>query len=476
MLGGVPVALASRLADVIGPANVLTDADLVAGYIVDWTRRWRGPAAMVVRPGSTAEVAEVVLACRAAGVAVIPQGGNTGLVGGGVPGPAVAGSSPADSPVILSLTRLTELGPVDEMAVQVTASAGATLATLQAWAAASGLSFAVDLAARDSATVGGMVATNAGGIRVLRYGGMRQQVVGLEAVLADGRVISRLDGLVKDNTGYALSDLLVGSEGTLGIVTRARLRLVPRLQERVTALLGVADTAAALQVLASLRRSAGGSGLGLEAAEIFYQDGLDLVRTHTGMPPPLPRPRRAYLLLECAGELDQTDSLASALAGCGLEDDATAVATDAGGRVALWAYRERHTEAVNALGVPHKLDVTLPLGRLAEFETSVRATIEAVAPGSAAVLWGHVGDGNLHVNVVGPASDDERVDDAVLRLVARLGGSISAEHGIGRAKVRWLSLTRSAAEIDAMIAIKRALDPHGTFNPGVLLPASPCGS
>jgi FAD/FMN-containing dehydrogenase len=414
-----------------------------------------------------------VMACRAAGVAIIPQGGNTGLVGGGVPGVGgVAGSAVGGSlPVIVSLTRLIELDAVDELAVQVTASAGVTLATLQAGAAAAGLSFAVDLAARDSATVGGMVATNAGGIRVLRYGGMRQQVVGVEAVLADGRVISRLDGLIKDNTGYGLSDLLVGSEGTLGIVTRARLRLVPLLRERVTALLGLPDTAAAMQVLTGLRRSA--AGLGLEAAEIFYQPGLDLVRAHAGLPPPLPRAWGAYLLVECAGDADPTDSLAAALASLGggltLADDATAVATDPGARAALWAYRERHTEAVNALGVPHKLDVALPLSRLAEFESSVRTVIAAVAPGAVVVLWGHVGDGNIHVNVVGPAPDDERVDDAVLRLVARLGGSISAEHGIGRAKVRWLPLTRSAAEIDAMRAIKRALDPEGILNPGVLL-------
>jgi FAD/FMN-containing dehydrogenase len=291
-------------------------------------------------------------------------------------------------------------------------------------------------------------------------------------------VISRLDGLVKDNTGYGLSELLVGSEGTLAVVTRARLRLVPLLTERVTALIGVAGTASAVSLLAGLRRSVDS----LVAAEIFYQEGLDLVMAHGGLGPPLPRRWGAYLLVECAGRTDPIESLAAALASLPGEgapaDDATAVATDPGGRAALWAYRERHTEAVNALGVPHKLDVTLPLGRLAEFETSVRAAVASVAPSAAVVLWGHIGDGNLHVNVVGPSPDDEAVDDAVLRLVARLGGSISAEHGIGRAKVRWLGLTRSEAEIDAMAAIKRALDPRGMLNPGVLLPArleSPLG-
>jgi FAD/FMN-containing dehydrogenase len=475
MLGAVPVGLARALAEIVGPANVLTDRDLMAGYTADWTGRWQGPAALVVRPASTAEVAAVVVACRTAGVAIIPQGGNTGLVGGGVPGRAgtVAGGAHGGLPAVLSLTRLAELDPVDEIAAQVTASAGVSLARLQDWARASGLAFAVDLAARDSATVGGMVATNAGGIHVLRYGGMRQQVVGVEAVLADGRVMSRLGGLVKDNTGYGLSELLVGSEGTLAVVTRARLRLMPLLTRRVTALLGLADTASALSLVAKLRRSLES----LEAAEIFYQEGLDLVRGHAGLGPPFVGPKRwgAYLLLECAGRTDPTDALAAALDSLA-DDDATAVATDTGGRAALWAYRERHTEAVNALGVPHKLDVTLPLGRLGEFETSVRAVVASIAPSAAVVLWGHIGDGNIHVNVVGPSAEDEAVDDAVLRLAAQLGGSISAEHGIGRAKVRWLGLTRSEAEIDAMAAIKRALDPLGTFNPGVLLPAVPAAA
>ena len=464
---------------------MLSDRDVMAGYTLDWTGRWQGPAAMVVRPGTTDEVAAVVTACRAEGVSLVPQGGNTGLVGGGVP-PGLVGQSPGAAgsggpggpgegagrlPVLLSLRRLTGLDPVDRTAAQVTAGAGVPLARLQAWADAAGLSFAVDLAARDTATVGGMVATNAGGIHVLRYGGMREQVVGVEAVLADGTVISRLDGLVKDNTGYHLSGLLVGSEGTLGVVTRARLRLVPSLAERVTALIGVAGTAEALAVIASVRGRLGS----LQAAEIFYPEGLDLVCRQAGLGPPLPRAWGAYLLLECADNRDPSESLAEALASApvALADDATAVASDAAGRASLWAYRERHTEAVNSLGVPHKLDVTLPLGRLAAFETAVREVVGTVAPSAALILWGHVGDGNLHVNVVGPASDDEAVDDAVLRLVARFGGSISAEHGIGRAKIHWLSLTRSPAEIHAMAAIKAALDPDGVLNPGVLLPLGP---
>jgi FAD/FMN-containing dehydrogenase len=389
---------------------------------------------------------------------VVPQGGNTGLVGGSVPPPDVAGAA-----AVLSLVRLTDLGPVDMAAGQVTVGAGVTLANLQGHVAGSGLAFAVDLGARDTATIGGMVATNAGGIHVIRYGGMRAQVMGLEAVLADGSVVTRLDGLVKDNTGYDLSQLLIGSEGTLAIVTRARLRLVPALPARYAALMGLPDTESVVELVARLRKVAPS----LEAAEIFYPEGLELVMAHAGLPAPFPRPWGAYLLAECAGPDDSVlDELATVAEDLGHE--AAAVGLDGPGRQRLWAYRERHTEAVNSLGVPHKMDVTLPIGKLARFETEVREVVGRAAPSSTLFLWGHVGDGNLHVNVVGPDPDDNAVDDAVLQLVAHFGGSISAEHGIGRAKAGWLSLTRSTAEIEAMRAIKRALDPSGFLNPGVL--------
>jgi len=459
--------LAEALVRALGRDHVLTDPDMMASYAVDWTGRWRGQAALVARPGSTAEVVAVVQACRAAGVAVVPQGGNTGLVGGSVPAGPGEGAMGHGAPAIVSLVRLRRLDPVDRAAAQVTAGAGVPLATLQHHVAASGtgLAFGVDLAARDSATVGGMVATNAGGIHFVRYGGMRRQVAGLEVVLAGGQVVERLQGLEKDNTGYDLSGLLTGSEGTLGIVTAARLRLVAALPFRVTALLALADTAVAVEVVATLRRDAPG----LEAAEIFFQEGLDLVCRYGGLTPPLGGPRGAYLLVECAGgDEGVTDQLAYCLAAFGLEDDA-AVATESAGRQQLWAFRERHTEAVNWLGVPHKLDVSLPLAALAAFVPAVHEAVAAAAPGATVILWGHAGDGNLHVNVVGPPPDDYTVDDAVLRLVAAMGGSISAEHGIGRAKIPWLHLTRSAADIAAMRAIKDALDPSGVFNPGVML-------
>jgi len=457
--------LAAALTEVVGPTNVLVEPELRAPFETDWTRRFGGPALLVVRPGTTDEVAATVRACAGSGVALVVQGGNTGLVGGGVPAPAPAGGAAADRVVILSTVRLTRLHPVDALAAQVTAGAGVTLARLQDQAAASGLAFPVDLAARDSATVGGMVATNAGGLHVLRYGSMRAQVIGLEAVLADGTVVSRLSGLVKDNTGYDLSQLLVGSEGTLGIITAARLRLVAEPAEKVVVLLGLAGTAEAVNVLDVMRRGVEG----LQAAELFYADGLELVRAHGGLAAPLARSWPAYLVVECAGLSDPSEDLFEVLAQLDLAEDATAIATDPAGQARLWAYRERHTESISALGVPHKLDVTLPQSRLADFETEVRRVVAEAAPGSTMVLFGHVGDGNLHVNVIGPPPDDERVDEAVLRLVADMHGSISAEHGIGRAKVQWLALSRSPAELAAMRSLKSALDPSGLLNPGVLL-------
>jgi len=461
-MGQMP--LVDDLRTLVGNAHVLSDPDTRAPFETDWTRRFSGLALLVVRPGSTEEVAAVVSACAGAGVAVVTQGGNTGLVGGAVPAPTPRTTGPPGPPVIVSTTRLDTLGEVDNAAAQVTAGAGVTLARLQRHAAHAGLSFPVDLAARDSATVGGMVATNAGGLHVMRYGPMRSQVVGLEAVLPDGSVVSRLSGLVKDNTGYDLSQLLVGSEGTLAVVTAARLRLVPGHPERVVALLGLGSTADAVAAVDGVRRRVEG----LQAAEVFYADGVDLVCAHAGLPRPFPVDTPVYLLLECAAMEDPAPALFAALGDAGVDDAATAVAADPSGCERLWAYRERHTEAISSLGVPHKLDVTLPLGRLAEFETAVRKAVQAAAPDSRLTLFGHVGDGNLHVNVVGPPPADETVDEAVLELVASMDGSISAEHGIGRAKARWLHLARSPAELGLMRRLKGAVDPDGLMNPGVL--------
>ncbi len=421
--------LAARLSSSVGERHVLVDHDLVEAYAVDWTRRWRGHPRLVVRPGTTEEVAETVVACAEAGVAIVPQGGNTGLVGGGVP---------LDGEVVLSLLRLAALEPVDGPAAQVTVGAGVTLASVQQHARGAGLDVGVDFTARGSATIGGMVATNAGGERVLRYGTTRAQVRGVEAVLADGRVVARLSGLPKDNVGYDLASLLVGSEGTLGVITRVRLGLVPMLAGRAVALVALDDTAAAVSTVAHLRRRLPS----LEAAEVFYAEGLDLVRDTLGLPRPFAGGHPVFVLIECADHRDPADDLAAVLADVDAVRDA-AVATDGPRRAALWRYREAHTEAIGGAGVPLKLDVAVPLVDLAAFDSALRATIAGEAPAARLISFGHIAEGNLHVNVLDLETerDIESVTGAVLGLVARFGGSIGAEHGVGRAKVRWIHLS-----------------------------------
>jgi FAD/FMN-containing dehydrogenase len=441
---------------VVGDGAVLVDHDLTASYVTDWTRRFTGSTPAVVRPGSTAEVAAVVALARRYGVALVPQGGNTGLVGGGVPR---AGE------VVVSLARLTGLGPVDRLAAQVTSGAGVTLAALAAHAAGEGLAFGVDLGSRDSATIGGMVATNAGGLHVVRHGAMRAQVMGVEAVLGTGQVVSRLGGLVKDNTGYDLAQLLCGSEGTLGVVTAARLRLVAPPAQVVTALVGVGTVEDVVTLAGEVRRALPD----VAALELMTGPSLRLVGDYLGAAPPVAPDAGAYLLVEVASAVDPVPALAAAIEAHG-GVHGTAVATEVGDRARLWRWREAHSEAGAPQGVVHKLDVTLPAGEMARFCADVVDRVEAARPGAVTLLFGHVGDGNVHVNVVGPPADDEGVDDVVLGLVVERGGSISAEHGIGTVKKRWLERDRSAAEVAAMRAIKAALDPDGILNPGVLLP------
>jgi FAD/FMN-containing dehydrogenase len=442
--------LFAELRAIVGADNVLTDPDVTGGYTTDWTRRFHGQARCVVRPSDTAEVAAVVRACAAVGAPIVPQGGNTGLVGGSIPGP--------DSPVLLSLRRLRRLDQVDTVAAQVTAGAGVTIAELRAHAAKAGFEYGVDLAARDSATVGGTIATNAGGIQTIRYGHTRAQLIGVEAVLADGSVISRLGGVTSDNTGYDLAQLLAGSEGTLGIVTAARLRLWRQEPVALTILAGVPSIAAAASLFAAVRALVPG----IRAAEYFEAAGLELVLAHTGLPAPLPAEHPAYFLVDITGTEDVAEQLGELPV---LAD--SAVAMDPAARAALWAYRERHTESISAAGIPHKLDLAFPLGRLAEFRAALSDVLAKFD--ACGIVFGHIGAGNLHVNVLGPSPADDSVDDAVFELAAAHGGTISAEHGIGRAKAAVLPVSRTAAEIAAMRAVKSGLDPAGLLNPGVLL-------
>jgi FAD/FMN-containing dehydrogenase len=450
--------LLADLADIAGSDHVLTDPDVTGGYTTDWTRRYSGPARCVIRPASTEEVAGVITACARHGVPIVPQGGNTGLVAGGVP----YRSNPAAPPVLLSTRRLTRLDPVDTLSGQVTAGAGTTIAHLREHAARAGFEYGVSLASRQSATVGGTIATNAGGVHTIRYGGTRAQVIGVEAVLADGSVASRLGGILADNTGYDLAQLMVGSEGTLGVVTAARLRLWPAEPPVLTVLAGVGGIAEAVALQAVIRTAVPG----IRAVEYFEAPGLALVREHTGLPAPLPEDYPAYLLAEVAGSPENAEDYAERLV-LTPQLESASVAVDAPGREALWAYRERHTESISAAGIPHKLDVAIPLSRMSEFRGELDEVM--VKLDAHAIVFGHIGVGNVHVNVLGPAPEDQAVDEAVLSLAAAHGGTISAEHGIGHAKAALLYLSRTPAEIAAMRALKSALDPVGLLNPGVLL-------
>lgn len=463
---GIDSAVRAQLVDVVGPTHVITDPDMRATYEVDWTRRWTGSASVVVRPADAAELSGVLGVCHRHNLDCVPQGGRTGLVGGCVP---------MGGDVAISLERLDRIEAVDPSAGQLTAGAGVRLAELHRQAADAGWAFGVDLAARDSATVGGMVATNAGGLRVIRFGQMRSQVIGLEFVLADGTIVRRLEGPAKDNAGYDLSQLMVGSEGTLGIVTAARLRLVRELPVRATAMIGLEQLRQGIDIVGQLRQSAAS----LEAAEVIDGAAMDAVSTRLGAQPPMAG-YPWYLIVECAADEDPSPTMAEALArydgtadGGGGGGVAVAVATDPRARSRLWAYRDQITESIAQLGVAHKLDPGIPLDQLPDFTDEVRHTVAAVAPSASVYIFGHLGEGNLHVNVLGLDDEDDRVDGAVFELVASLGGSIGSEHGMGRAKARWLTLARSAGEIEAMRAIKRALDPQGILNRGVIFPDPP---
>jgi FAD/FMN-containing dehydrogenase len=451
-------AVRTEFVDIVGSGNVLTDPDMRATYEVDWTRRWTGTASVVVRPADSAELSGILGVCHRHELGCVAQGGRTGLVGGSVP---------RDGAVVVSLGRLDHLGPVNVGGGEIITGAGATLSQVQRQASAAGWAFGVDLAARDNATVGGMVATNAGGMRVIRFGQMRSQVIGLEFVLADGTVISRLEGPAKDNAGYDLSQLMVGSEGTLGIVSTARLRLVQELPVRATAMVGLERLEQGIVIVGALRRSA----TSLEAAEVFDGPTMEVVADRLGSRPPM-EDCPWYLIVECAGDEDPSPQMAEVLA-AHRADSAVAVAIDPAGRRRLWAFRDQITESIAQRGVAHKLDPGVPLDRLPAFTEEVRHRVAEVAPSASVHIFGHLGEGNLHVNVLGLRDDDDRADAAVLELVASLGGSIGSEHGMGIAKTRWLPLARSPGEIAAMRAIKQALDPRGILNRGVIFPEPP---
>ena len=420
------VELLPALTKIVGPAHVLIEADLVAGYVMDWTGRWTGRTAAVVRPGSVDEVSEVIRICQAAGAPLVPQGGNTGLVGGSIP---------HQGEVLLSLRRIDTLEPVEPHTRSVVAGAGATLGAVQAHAREAGLVYGVDLASRDSATIGGTIATNAGGSYVVSRGDTRRQVLGLEVVLADGSIVSTIEALPKVSTGPDFLHSMVGSEGTLGVITAARLRLVaPDETQPMVVLVGVAHLADGLRLI----------GPGTRAIEFFDLACLEAVMEHRDLPRPISGDFPFYVLVECE-EAPPLDA------------DAAAV-VDRG----LWAYRESITETISQIGIPVKLDVAVPLDRMDQFAD----TLYRLQLAGSLFLWGHLAEGNFHVNVVGGV-DPERVVDEVLEVVVGLGGAIASEHGIGIAKKDWWRRTTDPSEIDLARRVKEALDPDGILNPVV---------
>jgi len=458
----------------LGPAGVLTDPADLASYVEDWTGTHRGTSPAVLRPGTTAEVAAAVRLCHEAGVALVPQGGNTGLARGGVP-------DESGDQLVLSLSRLRDVRDVDPVADTLTVEAGVVLADVQRVAADAGRLFPLSLGSEGSCTVGGNVATNAGGTAVLRYGMMRELVLGLEVVLPDGRVWDGLRGVRKDNTGYDLKQLFVGSEGTLGIVTAAVLRLFPPTPRRATAWLALPSVDAAVSVLGLLRRHAGAH---LSTWELVSRQALDLVLEHLpGARDPFAEPHPWYGLVELGGaEVDQflNEALETALSEAvegSLVSDAV-VAGSPAQRSSLWLLREGVSEAQKHAGPGLKHDVTLPIGELAAFVDEVAPRLDVLVPGVRLVTYGHVGDGNLHYNLSAPlggAADDsfirrsEELTRIVYDAVAARAGSISAEHGLGTLKRDAAASYKDDVEVDLMRAVKRALDPEGLMNPGKVL-------
>ncbi len=453
----------------LGEQRVLDDATDTEPYRTDWRGRYRGDAVCVALPGSTEEVAAVVRSCADAGVAIVPQGGNTGLCGG---------ATPTGGEVIVSLRRLNRIRAVDQDNNSITVESGCTLVAVQEAAAAVDRLFPLSLAAEGSATIGGNLSTNAGGVQVLRYGNTRELTLGLEVVLPDGRIWNGLRGLRKDNTGYDLKHLFIGAEGTLGLITAATLKLFPRPRTRATAWAAVPDPAAAVRLLGRLRDAAGDN---VTAFEIVGRPALELVLKHIpDTRDPLSGQPEWQVLIELSGARDDlADSLQTALQEAletGLVTDA-AFATSEAQAAALWALRENVSEAQKIEGVSIKHDVAVPVSRIPEFIARADAALRASFPEVRIVCFGHIGDGNLHYNQSKPnaqANGDfiaqtAAVNRIVHDLVHELNGSISAEHGLGQLKREEVLRYKSEVEMDLMRAVKNALDPSGRMNPGKLL-------
>lgn len=450
--------------DFLGEGAVLTSAEDMAVHATDWRHTTKGIPACVLRPRDTAEVAAVMRLAHQRGIAIVPQGGNTGLAAGAVP-------DDSGLQVVLSLSRMNAIRHVDPVGMTLTVEAGCILATAQDAAAEAGRLLPVSLAAEGSAQIGGVIATNAGGSNVLRYGMTRQLVLGLEVVLPDGTIVNGLRPLRKDNAGYDWKQLYIGTEGTLGVVTAAVLRLLPQPRHVVTSLLAVPDPAAALRLLKVMQDELGDT---INAFELISGFSLHIVDRHFGLKAPVAG-EGWFVLLEASASLEGLRHAVEAALARALDEE---IATD--GVIAesqtqaerLWALRERVTEAEQKEGRSLKHDVSVPIPALPAFLADAAARLETAAPGARLNAFGHAGDGNVHFNVlVGPEVDGAALNRAVHDVVAAHGGSISAEHGIGGYRVAELAHYRAGPELDLMRLIKRSLDPRGVLNPGKVIAA-----
>lgn len=473
--------LIERLSAIVGAENVLTDAAAMAPYLVDWRGRYHGAARCIVRPGNAEEVAAIVRVCLAAGVPIVPQGGNTSHCGASVP-------DTSGTAVIVSLSRMNRIREVDAANNTMTVEAGCVLQTIQAAARTAGRLFPLSLAAEGSCQIGGNLSTNAGGVQVLRYGNARELALGLEVVLPSGEIWHGLRGLRKDNTGYDLKQLFIGAEGTLGIITAAVIKLFPLPGAVATAWLSIDSPAAAVRLLGELQARFGAA---LTACELISDISLGLVLKHIpGAQPPLaaspddPHASRTpwHLLIELSGTGEEADLraaceafLAAALEKGWIDDAVLAQSGEQAAR--LWDLRERLSEAQKIEGFSIKHDVSVPVSRIGEFVERAGAALQAAYPGIRIVAFGHVGDGNLHYNQSKPEAAENAefmaaqpdVNRIVHDIVDALGGSISAEHGIGQLKRGELAHYKSAVEMEMMRAIKRTFDPLGLMNPGKVL-------
>ena len=458
----------ARLKEIVGAKGFSEDPREIAPHVEEWRGSWKGHTPLLLRPATTEEVSRILAACNETATPVVPQGGNTGLVGGQIP---------LGGEVLLSLERMNRIRDIDRTGANCTVEAGTILAALHAAADDAGMMFPLSLASEGSATIGGNLSTNAGGVNVLRYGMARELVLGLEVVLADGRVLDMLRTLRKDNTGYDLKQVFLGAEGTLGIITAAALKLFPRPEKTLTAFIAVRSPAEAVALLAAMQKETGGL---ISAFELLPKLGLRLVLEHIpDAANPLKSASDWYVLMEATsgGRFDLEEVVQTALFESGLASDA-AIATNDRQRGAFWKLRESMSEAQKKEGASLKHDIAVPVASIPAFIATATAAVLGAVPGARPVTFGHLGDGNLHFNFNAPKDGDGAAFLARRSEVARIvhdiavrdfGGSFSAEHGIGAMKRDELLRYKSAVETDVMRTLKRTLDPKNILNPGKIL-------